>query len=142
MENVKQMFENISFSKNYVRFTITGRYILMFSDTRQYESRRFTYICCTTLQVNFLQAKCKHHKYLSKINLCRKFNLNRTIGKCSNQRKVLGGKGGEEIRKKIRPSQMSSQNESMQEISSKSDNGRMIKIRGEIGATAYKTQSL
>ena len=44
-----------------------------------------------------------------------------------------GFRGKREFRKKIRKSQMLSQNKSMQEVSSMSDNGRTLKVSSEGG---------
>ena len=56
-----------------------------------------------------------------------KFHPNLTMGKCSK----IGGREGIS-KKKMQTSQMPSKNESMQEVPSKSDDGKVFKIREKI----------
>ena len=66
------------------------------------------------------------------MNLWRKFHPNRTIG---NYSKIDGKVWEGGTLKKIQMSQMPSQNESIKEVLSKSDNGKVFKIRGKISNT-------
>ena len=44
---------------------------------------------------NIEKKKCEHRKWQTKLNLCRKFHPNRTMGSCSKMRGKVWGKRGE-----------------------------------------------
>ena len=77
-----------------------------------------------------IKKKWKPPNFHPKMNLCKRFHPNSTMGKCSK----IGGEfgGGGEFRKQIKTSQFPSQNKSIYEVSSKSDNGKGFKNRGKI----------